>query len=65
MRVKSTACGWCGVDPAEGFAMVSADGKDTRYCHDGPSPTCYENVIGELADGMKGGFERLLALMPD
>lgn len=41
------ACGRCGKDPADGFAMIG----DTRYCHgdshpegrpDLTVPTCYE-----------------------
>ncbi len=29
-------CGLCG-KPAKGYAMIGY----TRYCHDGPDPTCY------------------------
>lgn len=33
-------CGKCGKDPAAGYAKINS----IRYCHDGPSPTCYERV---------------------
>lgn len=37
--MTAQACGLCGKDPAEGFAMLG----DVRYCHGDwtPDPTCY------------------------
>lgn len=58
------ACGGCGRDPAEGFAMIATKDGESRYCHEGPSPTCYENAQLELAGG-EGVLKRLLALLPD
>lgn len=37
-----TICDWCG-KPAVGHAGIWSKGKgNRRYCHEGPSPTCYE-----------------------
>jgi hypothetical protein len=45
--MSRTACDLCGRDPAAGFATVG----DVRYCHDGPSPTCYERAPWPGTDG--------------
>ena len=42
----SERCGRCGADPAEGFATIG----DTRYCHEGPDPTCYQLASWGVAD---------------
>jgi hypothetical protein len=52
----SNICGNCGADPAKGYATIG----ETRYCHEGESPTCYERtqcthstlhrVLGEYVD---------------
>lgn len=31
-------CGRCGTSPAAGDASI----RGTRYCHAGPTPTCYQ-----------------------
>ena len=45
MATMSNACGRCGRDPAAGFAVI----EETRYCHEGESPTCYEHAIEKNA----------------
>lgn len=40
-------CGGCG-EPAQGHAAIG----DDRYCHEGPSPTCYERASHEQALGV-------------
>ena len=32
-------CAWCG-QQASGYASANGD----RFCHEGPSPTCYEHA---------------------
>lgn len=44
--------------------MIATKDGESRYCHEGPSPTCYENAQLELAGG-EGVLKRLLALLPD
>lgn len=38
--MSKNKCGKCGKDPARGFSTING----VRYCHDGPSPTCYERT---------------------
>lgn len=35
-------CKRCGKDPAEGLASITDELGEHFYCHNGPSPTCYE-----------------------
>lgn len=35
-------CGFCGINPAVGYASVYKDGVETWYCHDEGEVTCYE-----------------------
>lgn len=58
----SEVCGWCGRDPAEGYATIWTEASESRYCHLGPSPTCYEKAQEEVPEDC---LARLLALIPD
>lgn len=43
----SDTCARCGKSPAAGYAAIN----DNRYCHEGPSPTCYESASRDDALG--------------
>ena len=50
----SQKCGLCGRSPAAGFAAID----DTRYCHEGDSPTCYESA--QTGSAIKSKYLRAL-----
>lgn len=56
MAERPTRCAGCGLDPALGWAEI--DG--VRFCHEGPSPTCYET-----AQGFPDLFRRTVLERPD
>ena len=55
---KRLRCGLCG-DPARGYATIG----DTRYCHEGDDPTCYQKAqkAPEAAEKAEAEVERLRA----
>lgn len=41
--MTSGKCMYCGIDPAEGFASIWRDGRESWYCHgDDDGVSCYE-----------------------